>query len=135
MTKPRHHIYLDEALSAELDALAAKPGATKSAIVADALRAFLARRGARELDDMLRIRLDRISRQLARIERDGHVGLESLGLFIHYQLAISPPLSEADIAARAVGLDRFRAFVTQVARRLGGGKRSLDPERDGESGA
>ncbi|MFY8093811.1 MAG: IS66 family transposase [Niveispirillum sp.] len=36
--KPRHHLYLDDELSAQLEALAAKPGTTKSAIVSDALR-------------------------------------------------------------------------------------------------
>ena len=40
--KPRHHLYLDDELTDRLDALAAKPGSSKSAIVADALRAYLA---------------------------------------------------------------------------------------------
>src|SRR3546814_19200222 len=67
--KPRHHLYLDDALTEQLDALARKPGSSKSAIVADALRSYLARRGPKELDDLLKTRLDRISRQLGRIER------------------------------------------------------------------
>lgn len=130
--KPRHHLYLDEALTAQLEALAAKPGTSKSAIVSDALRGYLARRASREIDDMLRIRLDRISNQLARIERDGHVLLESLSLFIRYQLTINAPLPEADAAGRAVGRDRFEAFVAKVGRQLAGGKRSLGAETGGE---
>jgi len=39
--KPRFNLYFDEELAGQLDALAAKPGASKSAIVADALRQFL----------------------------------------------------------------------------------------------
>lgn len=132
--KPRHHLYFDEALTAQLDALAAKPGTSKSAIVADALRSYLARRGARELDDMLKVRLDRIGNQLSRIERDGQVLLESLALFVRYQLTINAPLPEADQAGRAVGRDRFEAFVAQVGRQLAGGKRALGRIEDAESG-
>jgi len=125
--KPRHHLYLDEQLTEQLEALAAKPGSSKSAIVSDALRAFLARRGARELDDMLKVRLDRISNQLGRIERDGEVLLESLALFVRYMLTVNAPLPEADEAGRAVGRDRFEAFVAQVGRQLARGRRTLAP--------
>lgn len=131
--KPRHHLYFDEALTEQLEALAAKPGSSKSAIVSDALRAYLARRGARELDDMLRVRLDRISNQLNRVERDGHVLLESLALFVRYQLTVTAPLPEADQAGRAIGRDRFEAFVAQVGRQLAGEKRTL-ASREEEGG-
>lgn len=131
--KPRHHLYFDEALTEQLEALAAKPGSSKSAIVSDALRAYLVRRGSKELDDMLKVRLDRISNQLGRIERDGHVLLESLALFVRYQLTVTAPLPEADQAGRAIGRDRFEAFVAQVGRQLAGGKRTLG-SREEEGG-
>lgn len=121
--KPRHHLYLDDALSEQLVALASRPGGSKSAIVADALRAWLARRAASEIDDLLRVRLDRISAQLNRIERDQRIVMESLGLFVRYQLTVTPPLPESDqAAARAIGQDRFQAFIDQVGRRLAGGR-------------
>lgn len=121
--KPRHHLYLDDALSEQLEALASRPGGSKSAIVADALRAWLVRRAANEIDDLLRVRLDRISAQLHRIERDQRIVLESLGLFIRYQLTVTPPLPESEqAAARAVGQDRFQAFIDQVGRRIAGGR-------------
>jgi len=121
--KPRHHLYLDDALTEQLEALAAKPGTSKSAIVADALRAYIARRGARELDDLLQVRLDRLSRQLGRIERDQQILLESLALFVRYQLTVTAPLPESEQeAARAVGQERFENFVNQVGRRLAQGR-------------
>ena len=121
--KPRHHLYLDDELTEQLEALAAKPGSSKSAIVADALRAYLARRAARELDDLLKVRLDRIGKQLSRIERDQQIVLESLALFIRYQLTVTAPLAEADqAAARALGQERFQAFIDQVGRRIAGGR-------------
>jgi hypothetical protein len=124
--KPRHHLYLDDELTAQLEALAAKPGSSKSAIVADALRQYLARRGAHDIDEALKIRLDRQSRQMDRIERDGQVLLESLALFIRYQLTVTAPLPEPDKAARAVGQERFQKFIDQVGRQIAGGNRSLD---------
>ena len=121
--KPRHHLYLDDELTEQLEALAAKPGSSKSAIVSDALRAFVARRGAAELDDRLKVRLDRISRQLNRIERDQQILLESLALFVRYYLTVTAPLPEADQeAARALGQERFQAFIDQVGRRIAGGR-------------
>ena len=101
--KARHQLFLDADLSEKLEALAAKPGASKSAILADAVAAWLNRRGSHELDDRFGLRLNRISAQLNRIERDQQVVLESLGLFVRYQLTVTAPLPEADQAARAVG--------------------------------
>lgn len=132
--KPRHHLYFDEALTAELEALAAKPGTSKSAIVADALRAYLKRRGAREIDDLLRHRLDRIGNETARLRRDIDVLVESFALFVRWQLTVQAPLPEGDAAARAIGRERFEAFVTQVGRQIGSGRRTLGPaDAEGEA--
>lgn len=121
--KPRHHLYLDEELSRRLDALADKPGGSKSAIVADALRAFLDREGARELDTLLGVRLDRFAKQLGRIERDVAIVMESLALFIRYEFSLTPPLPEADqVSQHALARDRYEAFIQQVGRRLAAGR-------------
>lgn len=129
--KPRHHLYLDEELSARLDMLASRPGTSKSAIISDALRAYLNRHATREVDDLLKHRLDRISKQLGRIERDASVLLETLSLFIRYQLTVTAPLPEADKAAQAVGRERFRRFVDQVGRQLAAGRSIDEPVSDG----
>lgn len=123
--KFRQNLYLDREVSDALEALAASPGATKSGIVNDAVKAYLARRGSREIDDLLKVRLDRISRDIARAGRDLEVLLESLSLFVRYQLTVTAPLPEADSAARAVGRERFEAFVAQVGRQIAGGRRSI----------
>lgn len=120
--KSRHQIWLDDALGRELDRLGAKPGASKSALVADALRALFDRRAAGAVDDLLKIRLDRIGRTLGRIERDQKVLLESMALFVRYQLTVTAPLPEADRAAQAVGRERFQRFVDQVGRQLAAGR-------------
>jgi hypothetical protein len=123
--KCRHQLYLDADISEKLEALAEKPGASKSAILADAVQAWLTRRGTHELDDRFGLRLERISTQLGRIERDQQIVMESLALFIRYFLTINAPLPEADQAARAVGRDRFQSFIDQVGRNIAGGSRTL----------
>jgi hypothetical protein len=130
--KIRHQLFLDADITEKLEALAKKPGASKSAILADAIIAWLNRRGSHELDERFGQRLNRLSAQLNRIERDGQVLLETLALFVRYQLTVTAPLPEPDSAARAVGRDRFQAFVDQVGRQIAGGGRTLNAKPDGE---
>ena len=124
--KIRHQLFLPKPLSDRLEALAAKPGATKSAILEDAVTAWLNRRGASELEDRFSIRLDRLTRAIGRVERDSNVILETLALFIRFELAIQTPLAKNDHAGRALGAKRFEAFVTQVGRQVSTGRRTLD---------
>ncbi len=123
--KRRHHIYLDNQLSDRLDTLAAKPGSSKSAIAADALRDYLDRRATRDIDTLLKQRLDRINNYLGRLERDGRVVLETLALFVQHELAAQAPMPEPDRAAQAIGQDRFAAFVDQVGRRIASGRSAV----------
>lgn len=121
----RYQLFLPEELSHRFEALAAEPGASKSAILTDALTAWLNRQAASELENRFNHRLDRMSIALGRIERDGHVLLESLALFVRYELMVQAPLAESDEAARAVGRDRFEAFVMRVGEALASGQRTL----------
>ncbi|MHB1206799.1 MAG: CopG family transcriptional regulator [Rhodospirillaceae bacterium] len=114
-TKVRYQLYLDAGLSEQMETLASKNGHCKSAILTDALRAYLNRRGAKELDDLLGVRL-------SRLEHDQQVMLESFALFVRYYLTVTAPVNEQDKAALAIGQDRFQLFIRQVARRLAGGK-------------
>jgi hypothetical protein len=69
-----------------------------------------------------------MSREIAGARRDIDVVLESLALFIRYQLTATAPLPEADAAGRAVGRDRFEAFVAQVGRQMASNARTLAPK-------
>ena len=131
-TRIRHQLFLDPDLSARLEALAAKPGVSKSTILADAVTAWLNRRGSQELDERFGLRLHRISDQLDRIERDGQVLLESLALFVRYQLTVTAPLPEPDKAARAVGQERFQKFIDQVGRQIAARRRTLSGDQEGD---
>jgi len=121
--KPRQNIYLDDDLNERLEALAAKPGSSKSAIIRDALTAYLARRGAKELQDAFSKRLDELSKQMNTVERHQRILIESLALFIRFQLGQVPTVPESEQAsAHALGTKRYRAFIEQVSRLLASGK-------------
>ena len=127
----RHQLFLPQSLSERLEALARGPGASKSRILAEALAAFLDRKGADALEHKFMGRLDRMSNQLARIERNSRIEIESLALFVRYMLAVNAPLPEGDKAAQAIGRDRFQAFVERVGVAVASGRLSLVPE-DGQ---
>src|SRR6185437_9991843 len=123
--KVRQNLYLDHEITQALGTLAKGPGGNKSRIVNDALKAWLKRRGSQEIDDLLKVRLDRMSRDIGLVRRDLEILLESHALFVRYQLTVTAPLPEADRAALAVGNDRFERFIAQLGRQLAGGKRAL----------
>lgn len=123
--KVRYQLFLSEELSQRFEAIAAQPGAAKSAILVDALTAWLNRQAASELENKFSARLDRISMALGRIERDGHILLESLALFVLYELTVQAPLAESDDAARAIGRDRFNTFIARVGEAMASGTRTL----------
>jgi hypothetical protein len=120
--KVRHCLYFDEKISAELEALTARPGTSKSDVVNAALQTFFKNRGTDQLEVRLKPRLDRLSDHLARLERDQQIALETLALFIRYQLTISAPLPASQLSSlQALGNERFQSFIDQVSRKLAKG--------------
>lgn len=124
----RHQLFLPTALSERLKALRSKGGASHSAILAAALASYLDNQGAGQMEYAFGLRLDRMSRQLGRTERNSHIIIESLALFIRYMLTVNAPLAEEDEVARAIGRDRFEAFIARVGQQLASGKISFEPE-------
>jgi predicted transcriptional regulator len=121
--KPRLCVYLSDQVDQRLGVAARRPGASKSAITDAALAAFLSPERDDQRDAAIIRRLDRLSRQLDRLDRDQTIVTESLALFVRYYLTITPPLPEAEQdAARPLGKERFEFFVAQLGRRLAGGK-------------
>ncbi|MBW7836519.1 MAG: ribbon-helix-helix protein, CopG family [Sphingomonadales bacterium] len=122
--KPRVHVYLTDDMATALDRLATRPGVSKSALVEAALRTFLSPDGGDKREAALARRLDRLTRQFGRLERDLMILTEAFALFARTELSVLPSLSPADQAAvRALGEERFTAFATELARRLEKGKR------------
>ena len=64
-------------------------------------------------------RLDRLSRQFEKLERDQNILIETVALYVRYYLTVSTPLPEShQEAARAQGRARFEQFVEQLGRHI-----------------
>lgn len=124
----RHQLFLPADLSERLEALARRPGVTKSSILAEALAAWLDREAVNGLDTRFAPRLDRMARQQARIERNSQIGIEVLALFVRYMLAAVPPAADGDTVARAEGRARFEHFTMKVAEAFARGAGSFGVE-------
>ena len=120
MPKPRVNIRLSHEMHRTLEQMVLAPGVTKSAIIEDALRAYLdpTQTGGRE--QALMARLDQFDLRQNAIERDVALSLETLGQFVLYWLTRTDPLPEGERdAAHALGQRRFDYFVDQVTRKIG----------------
>lgn len=126
--KDRLNLYFDPATNRALDELAARRKLSKSAIVEAAVSSFLSPDGADRREAALTRRLDRLSRQVERLERDQAITLEAIGLFVRAWLTATPPLADsAQAAAQAKGRERYESFVETLGRRIQQG-RSLSKE-------
>ena len=127
-TKPRHNLHLDEDLTRRLMALAAKPGMSKAGIISAALRSYLDKEGADVLDHLLQTRLNRLSGQLDRLERDQRIVVQTLAEFVrhHFLVTAAPPDSEL-ASRRAQAEARYQSFIETVGRQLAAGRQPKVP--------
>lgn len=116
--KTRHQFFLPDALSEKLDALVAKPGASKTAILTEAFTAWLERHAGHELDQRFGARLDRQTRAADRIEQKLDYVIEALGLFIRHQLTATAHQPAFDAETNRLGRLRYDEFVRLVGRML-----------------
>jgi predicted transcriptional regulator len=107
--------------------LAERKRLSRSAIVEAALDSFLSPDSADMQEAAFTRRLDRLSRQAARVERDLRISTETLGLFIRFWLTITPPIAPEDHAtAQVKGRERFEGFVDTLGKRIQKGQSFLD---------
>ena len=127
-TKPRHNLHLDEDLTRRLMALAAKPGMSKAGIIAAALRSYLDREGAGVLDDLLQTRMNRLSGQLDRLERDQRIVVQTLAEFVRHHFLVTAAPPEAELASRRAQAEaRYQSFIETVGRQLAAGRQPKPP--------
>jgi hypothetical protein len=123
MSRARLNIFIEPAHAKRLDQLAVHKGVSKSAIVAAALSSFLSPDGGDQREAAMAKRLDRLSRQFDRLERDQNILIETVALYVRYFLTVSIPVPEGhQEAARAQGRARFAQFIEQLARHLQRGR-------------
>lgn len=121
--KRRLNLYMDADIARTVETTAANKGLGKSAVVEAALLSFFSPDNADRREAVFVRRLDRLSRQLAKLERDQNIGLETLALFVRYFVSVTPAVPESDQAvARAQGLKRYERFIESLGRHLQQGK-------------
>jgi hypothetical protein len=119
MTQARLNLFIQPEHARRLDELATKKGVSKSSIVAAALASWLSPDAGDQREAAIAKRLDRLSRQFERLERDQNIQIETLALFVRYFLTVSTPVPEAhQEAAKAQGKARFEQFIEQLGRHL-----------------
>jgi len=120
--KARLSVYLEPKLLDALTAHATRRDLSLSLVAEAAIASFFSPDADERREAAMSRRLDRLDRQVARMERDLGISLETLALFIRYWMTVSPPLPEpAAAAARAQGAERYEAFVAALGRRLSRG--------------
>jgi len=123
MTRARLNIFVEPDHAKRLDRVAAHKGVSKSAVIAAALASFLSPDGGDQREAAIAKRLDRLSRQFDRLERDQNVLIETTALYLRYYLTVSLPVPEGQQeAARAQGRARYAQFIEQLARHIQRGR-------------
>ncbi|MCK1282088.1 ribbon-helix-helix domain-containing protein [Bradyrhizobium barranii subsp. apii] len=122
----RMNVYFPPELLKQISDLADRKKLSRSAIVEAAVASFLSPDGADRREAAFTRRLDHLSRQMQRLERDVGLTAETLALFIRFWLTITPPLpNDAQATAQLKGRERFEGFVETLGRRLQKGQSFL----------
>ena len=121
--KDRLSVYLEPAVMAQLAAYAARRDKSLSLVAEAAIASFLSPDGPDRLEAAVSRRLDRLSRQVERLERDLGIDIEMLALFVRFWLTVTPPVPDtSQVAAQVKGRERFEGFVQALGRRLASGR-------------
>ena len=121
--RDRLNLSLPAELIGRINDIADRKRVTRSAIVEAAVESFLSPDHAHMQEAALTRRLDRLSRQVARLERDQRITTETLALFDRFWLSTTPPVApEQQAAAQAKGRERFDGFVETLGKRVQKGR-------------
>lgn len=125
--RTRHTFRLPPTLSSKLADYAARKRVSQAAVVEAAVASHLSPDGADRLEAALARRLDRIARQIERLERHVKISNEAVALFVRFWLTNIPPLPDAaQPAAQANGRERYEDYVAALGRRIARGTTLAD---------
>ncbi|UFW71446.1 hypothetical protein [Bradyrhizobium sp. WU425] len=110
-------VQLSESMFQRLELATERPGLGKSMVVETALERFL--NPAAPIEGLVHEALDRISGQMARLEREIAIITETVALHARYHLTVTPPmLPSGQREACLLGQQRFKVLAEQVERRV-----------------
>ena len=125
--RTRHTFRLPPDLATRLADYAARKRVSQAAVVAAAVASHLSPDGADRLEAALARRLDRMARQIERLERHVKISNEATALFVRFWLTNMPPLPDtAHVAAQAKGRERYEDYVAALGRRIARGQSLAD---------
>jgi hypothetical protein len=132
-------VYLPRDLAREIDRRAAANRLSKSEVIRAAIAIAFSPDAADQMEAALGRRLDRMSRQIERLERDVTIGVEILGVFTRAWFTATPPVPEAGrAAAEALGKARQERMIEEVARRYAAGRsitKEVLEDKPGDAGS
>lgn len=121
--RTKHTFRLPPNLAAQLADYAGRKRVPQALVVETALASHLSPDNSERMEAALGRRLDRLTRQLERLERHVSISNEALALFVRFWLTVTPPLPDsAQAAAQAKGRERYDGFVEALGRRLAKGQ-------------
>jgi predicted transcriptional regulator len=123
MMRSKHTFRLPPDLAGKLADHASRKRVPQALIVETALASFLSPENSERMEAALSRRLDRLTRQVERLERHITISNEALALFVRFWLTATPQLPDtAQPAAQAKGRERYDSFVDALGRRLARGR-------------
>src|ERR1700723_2229938 len=121
--RSKHTFRLPPDLARQLVDYADRKRVAQALVVETALSSYLSPDNLERMEAALGRRLDRLTRQVERLERHLTISNEALALFVRFWLTVTPPLPDtAQPAAPAKGRERYEGFVEALGRRLAKGQ-------------
>ena len=125
--RTKHTFRLPPDLAGKLADYAARKHVPQALVVEAAIASHLSPDGADRLEAALARRLDRMSRQIERLERHVTISNEAIAVFVRFWLTSTPPLPDTALsAAQTKGRERYEGFVEALSRRLARGRKLAD---------
>lgn len=120
----KHTFRLPPDLSRQIADYAGRKRVSQASVVEAAVASFLSPDGSERMEAAFSRRLDRISRQLDKLDYHVEVGNEAVALFVRFWLSVTPSMpDEATAAAKAASEQRFERFIEALSRRIELGQR------------
>src|SRR5579859_7071347 len=136
--RSKHTFRLPPDLAVRLADYADRKRVPQALVVEAALNSYLSPDGSERIEAALGRRLDRLTRQIERLERHVTISSEALALFVRFWLTATSPVPDAALpGAQAKGRERYEGFVEALGKRLAKGQSlakevSLDAEPQGK---